>query len=110
MTDNTEARLAVLEKQAEYHEKNAERIIKQQDEILSFLRDFSGRLGKLEDQMMKAQPTIEEFVTVKTEIKTAGKLGRTVWTVGAWLIATIATAITTANTFKAQIAAWASGN
>lgn len=108
MTDNTEARLAVLEKQAEYHEKNAERIIKQQDEILSFLRDFSGRLGKLEDQMLKAQPTIEEFVTVKTEIKTAGKMGRAVWMIGGWLIAFLASAVTMANSFKSQIAVWAS--
>ena len=45
------------------------------------------RLQKLEDQFAKSEPTIQEFITIKHQVKGAGALGRWAWAFGVGLIA-----------------------
>lgn len=114
--DNLEARVAALETKFTFLDRAGERVLNQQDEILKLLRDIQNsqsdmgnRLDSLEKEMTKAQPTIQEFVTVKTEIKAAGKMGKIAWAVGSSLITMLAGIAALMTTFKQQFAQWLLG-
>lgn len=111
-----EAQVAVLQAKQLMQDKTSDRIVTQQDEILKMLRgieksqsDLGNRITDLENQMKQAAPTIQEFITVKTEVKAAGKVGKWVWVAVSWLFAALAGLAGLVTTFKSQIVAWMTG-
>lgn len=47
------------------------------------------RLETVERQLVKNEPTIEEFIVIKNQVQGAGKLGKWIWFAGGILIAGI---------------------
>lgn len=65
----------------------------QYDAIEALRLAFEGlanRVGNVEDKFATAQPTIEEFITIKHKVQGAGALGKWLWLVGGVLLGAIA--------------------
>lgn len=78
--DSAESRRRVYEK------------LEKQDDSLTRL---DARVQTLETAILTMSPTVAEFVTMKTQAQTAGKLGVFVWSTGKVVIATVAGAAAT---------------
>jgi len=63
------------DKSADRLEAEAEVTTKGLNEINNQYRSLDARLAKLENKVNDNQPTIEEFITIKHQVKGASKLG-----------------------------------
>lgn len=50
------------------------------------IKALGGRLGNVEKALATAEPTIQEFITIKHKVVGAGALGKWLWAAGAVLI------------------------
>lgn len=70
------------------------------------LQALGQRIGSLEKKMSEAEPQIQEFVTVRTQVQTAGKLGKAAWIVGMFIVSGLASLVTMVVGMKTQIFQW----
>lgn len=54
------------------------------------LQDMRSRVMSIEKQVATAQPTIEEFITIKHKVVGAGQIGKWLWISGAFLLGLVA--------------------
>ena len=106
MSETVEVRVARLEEQLKFLVEDAreakasrksqyESIEALSKAMLAMSTDMTEVKGKLAGQA----PTIEEFITIKHKVVGAGKLGRWLWTAGAFLIGFVFSS-------REQIIAW----
>jgi len=69
------------------------------EEIRGTLVSFDSRMTTVEENLTKFEPTIEEFISIKTKVVGAGKLGKFLWAVGAIILALAAK-------FREEIIIW----
>lgn len=70
------------------------------DELLrTLIERIDRRMEKVEGQLATSAPTIEEFITIKNQVKGAGFAGRWLWAIGGFLISTV-------FAFREQIRDW----
>lgn len=72
-----------MEHSRRLHEKSDER----SDRMEQTIDRIDRRLNDVEKQLATNAPTIEEFITIKHQVKGAGILGRWIWAAGGFLIA-----------------------
>ena len=96
MSESVEVRVARLEEQLKFlvdEAKEAKINRKGQYESIEALRramtTMAGEVGEVKNKLAGQAPTIEEFITIKHKVVGAGKLGRGLWTVGAFLIGVV---------------------
>lgn len=56
------------------------------DALRISLNAIGTRVENVETKLASAQPTIEEFITIKHKVVGAGQLGRWIWLAGAFLL------------------------
>ena len=88
------ARLEVTMSQMMKELESSERSRKAQYDTITQLNHLmvkmGGQLENLEKQVATAQPTIEEFITIKHKVVGAGWLGRWLWVAGGVLLGFVA--------------------
>jgi chromosome segregation ATPase len=93
-----EVKLAILETQMkavlegihearEAREKRDEKLEVFYGDMNQKMNSFDHRMEKVENQLASNAPTIEEFITIKHQVKGAGMLGKWAWMIGGFLIA-----------------------
>lgn len=80
--EQLKAVLAELKDSKDSRGKQAEVI----DNLRIAVSDIQTRVGNVETKLASAQPTIEEFITIKHKVVGAGQLGRWIWLIGAFLL------------------------
>ena len=104
--ESVEVRMARLEERIsailvgqEKSQAGQDRMSTKLDRMDDSMDDMARRLQKVEEQLASNAPTIEEFITIKTQIKGAGIAGKWLWAAGGFLISI-------AFTFREQIRDW----
>ena len=96
MAESVEVQLARLQEQMRVmiegmaeakHSRNMtrDRLATMNDTIVTLDR----RLENVEKQFASSAPTIEEFITIKHQVKGAGIAGKWLWAIGGFIIATV---------------------
>lgn len=79
---------------------------KQQYETLEAINrallKIENRVQGVEEQLSRATPTIDEFITIKHKVVGAGALGKWVWAAGSCIITILATSRETIFTWLAK--------
>lgn len=106
MSESVEVRVARLEENMKFLVKDAEQASlarKSQytaiEAIQSTVSNMATTMTSLKDKLDGQAPTIEEFITTKHEVVGAGRLGKWLWAVGAFLLGT-------ASGARGYIVAW----
>ena len=93
MSERVEVRVARLEEQLKFlvdDAKEAKINRKGQYESIEYLRQamstIAGEVTEVKSKLAGQAPTIEEFITIKHKVVGAGKVGKAVWAVGAFII------------------------
>lgn len=55
------------------------------------IQEVKSRVTSIEKQVASAQPTIEEFITIKHKVVGAGQIGKWLWAIVAFLLGAVAT-------------------
>lgn len=108
MSETVEVRVARLEEQLKFlvedaREAKASRK-SQYDSIESLSKAvlaLAGDVTEVKGKLAGQAPTIEEFITIKHKVVGAGKMGKWLWTAGAFLIGIVFSS-------REQIIAWIS--
>lgn len=75
----------VIAEQSEAKEGRKEQY-KSMEAMRASVDKMGGRLENVEKQVASAQPTIEEFITIKHKVVGAGAMGRWLWIAGGILL------------------------
>lgn len=93
MSESVEVRVARLEENMKFLVKDAEQASlnrKSQytaiEAIQSTVSNMATTMTSLKDKLDGQAPTIEEFITIKHKVVGAGRLGKWLWAVGAFLL------------------------
>lgn len=108
MSESVEVRLARLEERFEFlvdEAKEAKLSRKGQYEAIETMGktilSISSQVNDVKSKLDGQAPTIEEFITIKHKVVGAGKMGKWLWTAGAFLIGIVFSS-------REQIIAWIS--
>lgn len=95
MSESVEVRVARLEENMKFLVKDAEQASlarKSQytaiEAIQSTVSNMATTMTSLKDKLDGQAPTIEEFITIKHKVVGAGRLGKWLWAIGAFLLGT----------------------
>jgi len=96
MSESVEVRVARLEEQLKFlvdDAKEAKINRKGQYDSIEALRHamatMAGEVGEVKSKLAGQAPTIEEFITIKHKVVGAGKLGKWLWAIGAFIIGSV---------------------
>lgn len=85
-SESVEAQLARIDERWHTVTQKLEKL----DGLPATLAAISTRMGALESQMASAQPTIQEFITIKHKVVGAGQIGKWIWVAVAAVLGVIA--------------------
>lgn len=69
------------------------------EDIKGTVHDLKSRMGTVEESLVKFEPTIEEFLSIKRKVAGAGKLGRWLWVV-------LISLLTVVYKFRTELVSW----
>ena len=98
MSESVEVRVARLEENMKFLVKDAEAAsISRKNQytaiegIQQAVTSMASTVAAVKDKLDGQAPTIEEFITIKHKVVGAGRLGKWLWVVGAFMLGTIST-------------------
>lgn len=96
MSEPIEVRVTRLEEQLRFlvdDAKEAKINRKGQYESIEYLRQamstMAGEVTEVKSKLAGQAPTIEEFITIKQKVVGAGKMGKVIWVIGAFMIGVV---------------------